>query len=228
MHLSIVVILLGVSVAFGGGNLASSSIQQQTAPIARTTNIAVPIIRPHVKVFNIGLASRQQTQPQPVLEQQQEQEAPETPLVHLTAELSGLNEIPSIIGNGIGIFEGQLMHRDQMLPDAINWRVRYWNLTSPVTMMKMHIGQFFAIGAPVATLCTNQGGSNVQPCPNEGELSGTITNDDVLAAPEQDVKAGMLLQLGAAIMSHNAYVEVHTTQHPHGELRGQIKFQPLV
>jgi len=122
------------------------------------------------------------------------------------------------------------MHVEGQLPDQIIWRLRYMNLTGPVMGAHIHIGQFFADGAKAAFLCENDGEnpSGVPPCPSEGELGGVITAANVLSQPDQGLKPGAFQELGAALMTHNAYVMMHTRLHPKGELRGQVKVTPLM
>jgi hypothetical protein len=55
---------------------------------------------------------------------------------------------------------------------------------------------------------------------------GTITNADILPAPDSAVCPGGLAnldQLLAKLRSGGAYVNVHTTANPAGEIRGQVK-----
>ena len=53
--------------------------------------------------------------------------------------------------------------------------------------------------------------------------AGTITAADVLTVPAQGITGGDLSELLRILKSGNAYVNVHTTNHPGGEIRGQVK-----
>jgi hypothetical protein len=73
-----------------------------------------------------------------------------------------------------------------------------------------------------AFLC---GGGGKPACPPAGgTITGTITAADVVAIPTQNLAAGDLASLMKAIRAGVAYVNVHTTNFPSGEIRGQIRF----
>jgi hypothetical protein len=62
-----------------------------------------------------------------------------------------------------------------------------------------------------------------QTCPQSGSVSGTIAAADVQAAPTtQQLAAGEILEVVAAIRAGAAYANVHTDISPGGEIRGQI------
>jgi hypothetical protein len=54
-------------------------------------------------------------------------------------------------------------------------------------------------------------------------VTGTITAANVLALPAQNVPAGDFDALVAALRSDSAYGNIHTTNFPGGEIRGQIE-----
>jgi CHRD domain len=53
-------------------------------------------------------------------------------------------------------------------------------------------------------------------------VSGTIVAANVIGPSDQGIAAGEIAELIAAIRAGRAYVNVHTTAFPGGELRGQI------
>jgi hypothetical protein len=53
-------------------------------------------------------------------------------------------------------------------------------------------------------------------------VSGTIGAVDVLPSPTQQLAAGEILELVAALRGGVAYTNVHTVASPGGEIRGQI------
>jgi len=63
-------------------------------------------------------------------------------------------------------------------------------------------------------------------CPLSGTVTGHVTAANVLQAntpPTQQILAGELADVIAAIRAGVAYANVHTTLSPGGEIRGQIK-----
>jgi hypothetical protein len=53
-------------------------------------------------------------------------------------------------------------------------------------------------------------------------VTGTITMDNVLAVPGQNVTAKDFDAITDAITSHTAYANIHTATFPGGEIRGQV------
>ncbi|MCS7142937.1 MAG: CHRD domain-containing protein [Aigarchaeota archaeon] len=133
------------------------------------------------------------------------------------AILNGWNEVPSVVSTGIG------WTMISISPDgrSITFEMRY-NGIRDVTMAHIHLGKDGHIGAVAVWLC----GGPRPPCPpSPGTVTGTITADDVLGIPAQGLSRGDLASLIAAIRNGAAYVNVHTTAFPAGEIRGQ--FRPL-
>ena len=82
-------------------------------------------------------------------------------------------------------------------------------------------------GGIVIWLCgtaTNPGPAGTQTCPQSGTITGTITAANVIAAAAaQQLTAGELDEVIAAIRAGVAYVNVHTAVSPGGEIRGQLR-----
>jgi hypothetical protein len=75
---------------------------------------------------------------------------------------------------------------------------------------------FFCSNLPTAPAGT-------QPCPaNGGTVTGTLTGANVQAIAGQNVKAGDFDAIADALLTDTAYVNVHTTNFPAGEIRGQV------
>jgi hypothetical protein len=126
----------------------------------------------------------------------------------LTAELSGENEVPAVEseGQGIAIFN--------LSRDGITYKLAVENIDE-VTQAHIHLGPAGENGPVVAFLF--------------GFVEGGVTADGVLARgtiTEADLVgplAGMPLSaLVEALRNGGAYVNVHTVDHPAGEIRGQI------
>jgi hypothetical protein len=74
--------------------------------------------------------------------------------------------------------------------------------------------------------CTNlnNGPAGTQACPaGGGTVTGTITGANVVAVAAQGIPAGDFDALVSLLESNSAYVNVHTTNFPAGEIRGQIR-----
>ena len=135
------------------------------------------------------------------------------------ARLNGLQQVPAVITTGHGTFNGTIS------PDgtSISYTLTYSGLTSEVHFAHIHIGQSRVNGGVVAFLC---GGTGHPACPTSGTVTGTLTSANVTAQmPSQGVAAGDFQGLVTAIRAGVTYVNVHTTNFPAGEIRGQIDSQ---
>jgi CHRD domain len=128
--------------------------------------------------------------------------------------LTGSQQVPAILSPGRGTFTATLTGTSP------TFTLTYSNLSSTVTMAHIHFGQRGVNGAVVVWFC---GGGGKPACPAaNGTVTGTVTAADVLAVPTQGVRAGNFGDLERIVLSGNAYVNVHTTNFPDGEVRGQI------
>jgi CHRD domain len=92
--------------------------------------------------------------------------------------------------------------------------------TADITMAHIHIAAAGQNGPVAAWLYPSQPHAQTKPGKFTGVLAtGTITAAD-LAGPLQ---GKTIADLVADIKSGSAYVNVHTTAHPGGEIRGQIQ-----
>lgn len=127
----------------------------------------------------------------------------------LTAELSGENEVPAVESEGHGL---AILHLSR---DGIRYKLAVENIDE-VTQAHIHLGEAGENGPVVAFLFGFvEGGVTT-----DGVLArGTITEDDLVGP-----LAGMPLSaLVEALRSGGAYVNVHTVDHPAGEIRGQVE-----
>ena len=145
----------------------------------------------------------------------------------LRARLTGIAEAngPStVITDGTGTFTATIND------DAtITYTLTYANLSTPVQQAHIHIGATKLNGGVSIFLCTNlaNGPAGTPLCPTDATNSGTVTRTvstaDVIGPASQGVPAGSMAQVARAIASHVTYANVHTTAHPGGEIRGQIR-----
>ncbi len=135
--------------------------------------------------------------------------------------LTGYEEVPAISTSASGDFRATL----RASQDEITYRLSYTALTGDVTQAHIHFGQVAVNGGISAFLCSNLGNgpAGTQPCPpSPGSISGTADAGDVLAVSAQGIGAGQMHKVLRAIRSGIAYVNVHSTLFPGGEIRGQL------
>jgi hypothetical protein len=142
--------------------------------------------------------------------------------------LLGGNENPPIISDGSGSFRARL--REDRIPFRLRYDVAFGE--SDVIQAHLHIANPGNNGGIVVFLCSNAGntpvGATQRDCPDSpGEVSGEIVAEDVLTVTEGDppvviFEAGTLEGLKQLIRQSSVYANVHTDDHPAGEIRGQM------
>jgi CHRD domain len=144
----------------------------------------------------------------------------------ISALLTGYEETPAAVSTtGRGEFTATIAPDG----DVIYYTETYSGLQGTVTQSHIHVGQLGVNGSVVIFLCqtaTNPDPTGLAPqCPQQGSVSGEITTANVIAgsmAPQQ-LAAGDLAAVIAAIRAGAAYANVHTNVSPGGEIRGQIR-----
>jgi hypothetical protein len=146
---------------------------------------------------------------------------------NLRADLKGLREAPTISTVASGSFRARISEDDT----AIDYRLNYERLEGTVTQSHIHFAQKDVSGGISAWLC--QTATNPSPvattpiCGAPGgdgpEASGTLTAADVVGPTGQGIAAGEFAELLRAIRGGAAYVNVHSSKFPGGEVRGQIR-----
>ena len=143
------------------------------------------------------------------------------------ALLIGYEEVPPVFTNGSGTVQLQINSSNT----SINYTLSYGNLSSTATQAHIHFAQRPVNGGIIVYLCDNTGKApNGTPaCPSSGTVSGTVTAVDVnppnSPAPVtgQGIAAGNFAGLVGAIEHGDAYVNVHTSSFPGGEIRGWLQ-----
>src|SRR6266404_2657456 len=126
-------------------------------------------------------------------------------------------------------------------PIAIDYELTYRDLSSTVLQSHIHFGRPAITGGIVLFLCTNLGNAPAsvpvpQACPetNPATITGTLTAANVIplpvVCPTPTTCSGQAIASGAAgfvemlkaIRAGAAYVNVHTTNHPSGEIRARL------
>lgn len=134
------------------------------------------------------------------------------------ASLSGFQETPQTLSSpGFGSLRLDI---DDDSP-AISFRLTYGGMPTAAGAAHIHLGARATTGGVSAFLC---GGGDKPSCPpTGGTVTGTITPADVIGPASQGIEPGEFGELVRAIRAGATYANVHTSQYPSGEIRGQIR-----
>jgi hypothetical protein len=145
-----------------------------------------------------------------------------------SANLNGFNETPSILSDGTGTFTLNLVRNGENSGTA-TYTLTYSGLSSPATQGHIHLSKVHVAGGIIVWLCGTAslpGPAGTPTCPaGGGTVTGTIKPSSVVAIAAQLVPAGDFEALVDALRTNSAYANVHTTNAPAGEIRGQIRGQ---
>ncbi len=151
--------------------------------------------------------------------------------------LKSYNEVPAVSSVATGKFKA---HYDGK--GSISYDLSYSGLEGDVRQAHIHFGQHSVNGAIMVWLC--QSAANVDPtglspaCPPSGTVSGVIQAANVSPLPQplppppalpvgsanaQGIAQGEFDEFVKAIRAGAAYVNVHSSKFPGGELRGQLR-----
>lgn len=147
----------------------------------------------------------------------------------IRARLVGYQEVPSVSTPAMGELKAQISRDDGL----IEYELSYSGLIGTVQQSHIHFGQRSVNGSIVIWLCQTTttpapaAVAGLTPfCPQSGTVTGQITAANVINAStaSQQITAGELAEVVAAIRAGYAYANVHTTPlNPGGEIRGQIR-----
>ena len=105
---------------------------------------------------------------------------------------------------------------------VITYTLTYVGLGTPATQSHVHFGNRFDSGGVSFFLC----GGTKPACPagttTEAVVTGTVTPADVIGPAAQGIAVGEWDEIVAAMRAGVAYANVHSSQFPAGEIRGQI------
>ncbi len=136
----------------------------------------------------------------------------------ITATLTGYQETPATLASpATGQFSGTVSEDGT----SIDFELSYAGLPTTVLFAHIHLGAPATSGGVTVWLC---GGGGRPDCPQGGgTASGTITAENVLGLPAQDLAAGDLSKLLEAMAAGATYVNLHSMAHPGGEIRGLVQ-----
>jgi len=132
-----------------------------------------------------------------------------------SASLAGGNEVPPINSAGTAAF-------DMTIRDTITFSLTFTGLSSPLTLSHLHFAPSKVAGGVMIFLC---GGGNQPACPaaTSGTITGTITAANVTGPGGQGINPGDLDSALEAVRSGLSYANMHTTNFPAGEIRGDVQ-----
>ncbi len=145
-----------------------------------------------------------------------------TPLAgqNFHATLDGYSEVPAISTPGKGAFRATLSADGA----SLTYQLEYVGLKAPATAAHVHFGKPGTAGGVMFFLC---GGDGKPACPGlGGSVSGTVVAANILGPAAQGISPGDLAAALAAMRAGAAYVNVHSTMFPAGEIRGEIEPGP--
>ena len=126
-------------------------------------------------------------------------------------QLSGSEEVPPVDIKASGSAEFKAPHFDN-----IGYSVNVSNIDK-VTAAHIHSGKTGENGPIVVTLFKTES-------PSSESMNGILTSGNITNADLEGPMAGKtLIDLNKAMELGETYVNVHTEEHPNGEIRGQIK-----
>jgi len=143
----------------------------------------------------------------------------------IDVHLSGFQEtLVALSTTGNGHFVARISKDNS----EISWQLSYGDLEAPVTQAHIHFGARAQTGGVSVFLCSNLGNgpAGTPACPasasEDSPLTGDATAANVIGPAAQGIAAGEFAELLAAIRAGVAYVNVHSTKYPGGEIRAQF------
>jgi hypothetical protein len=141
--------------------------------------------------------------------------------VSAKAKLSGFQENLPKLTNGTGTFTARVNG------GTLSYTLTFSGLSSDAFMAHIHFAQPAVNGGIFLWLCgsaTQPGPTGTPTCPAAGgTVSGTVSSAAILSIAAQNLNAGDFAGAIRILQSGDAYVNVHTTNYPGGEIRGQVK-----
>jgi hypothetical protein len=136
------------------------------------------------------------------------------------AKLTGRQEVPVVSSQASGDFEARIED------NQVTFKLSYEGIEGgAVLQAHIHLAQRNVNGGIMTFLC----GGPKPACPaSPATVEGTITAADILLTGgnppgSQQIPAGGFDEFVRALRNGTAYVNVHTTASPGGEIRGQVR-----
>jgi CHRD domain len=139
------------------------------------------------------------------------------------AQFRGVEEVPSVSSDGTASLRVRINGSGDSA--TIEYRLTYSGLRAPVTQSHIHFAERHVAGGIMVFLCTNlaNGPAGTPACPtSSGTVERTLRAADVIGPAGQGITTGEMSRVVKAVREGAAYGNVHSTQFPAGEIRGQL------
>ena len=130
--------------------------------------------------------------------------------INFTAALSGGNEVPGVSTGAAGTATATL----NATTGVLTYRVEVYNMPVGTTAGHIHVGAPGVAGPTVINFTVSTGISN------DFAITGTATSAELTLRAAQGI--GSWDDFQQALLLGNMYVNIHSTNNPGGEIRGQI------
>ena len=148
------------------------------------------------------------------------------------AELKPTEEVPALSSPGSGRFKATIDADNQ----TISYELSYDGLQAPALQAHIHIGQRRVNGGISVFLCGNPPTVPAAPAPQPpacppapATVTGVLTAANIVGPVAQGIEPSSdsvneFDELVALLRKELAYVNVHSSRFPGGEVRGQVQF----
>lgn len=147
-----------------------------------------------------------------------------------SAKFSGFNELGALNAEtGAILSDGKATVNLDLdrTAQTLKFTLTFSGLGAPITQSHIHFGKIHVPGGVIVFFCAAPGvtaPAGTATCTGtSGTVTGTITAANIVGPAAQNIPAGSFDGLVDALESNTAYGNIHTTQFPAGEIRGEIR-----
>lgn len=130
--------------------------------------------------------------------------------MQFTAALHGGNEVPAVLTGAVGTGTVTV----NLATQSVTYRIDVYNMPVGTTAAHFHVGAPGVAGPVVVNFTVANGISN------DFAITGTASASDLTARSAQGINSWE--DFIQALMLGNVYMNVHSTNNPGGEIRGQV------
>jgi hypothetical protein len=144
-------------------------------------------------------------------------------LPRFVARMTPTQEVPPIVSPARGSFNAIV----DVAARTIRYELRYQSIESAVVQAHLHTAQPGVNGGIMVWLCGTAalpGPPGTPECPAApAVIEGVLTSDQVVGPAAQGISPGEFDEVLRVMRLGVVYANVHTTQYPAGEIRGQLR-----